>query len=234
MADHNDWRADEDGDDFTVLRRPERRATPPPAVEPEEGPEPIVVTVDERRNVTGVLVVTDWRRWLAPRDLGDRLKDAANKAFMDQVGKDIDALDPQVRPAPTHRDAPSADGDPSGPVAQALVAESMELFARFETELAQYTARLRAATTAVGRGESGGRNVRVAVSSGLVSSVEVDSRWAAHARHTEVAAEALAAFQAAQRAGTDPARVDMPPTLVRLAELAGDPEALSRQLGLSR
>jgi hypothetical protein len=63
----------------------------------------------------------------------------------------------------------------------------------------------------------------------------VDTTWAAGARHTEIRAEALSAFKAAWRQATpDSAAIALPPSIARLQELASDPQALSRQLGLSR
>jgi hypothetical protein len=238
MPDHDNRHAwdpeDEDEGGFTGFGSPEPIVAGTDA-EPRDDQPPIAVTVDDRRRITGVTVAGDWRSHVAPRLLGDALRDAANEAIMDRVGPQIEAIDPQAEPVVVRRDAPSADGDPTSPVAQSLVAEAMELFARFETELAQYVARLREVTTASGQGEGGGGDVVVTLTAGMVSAVTVDDRWAARVRHTEVAAEALAAFQAAQRAVPDPTTaVTMPPSLARLAELAGDPQALSRQLGLSR
>lgn len=196
----------------------------------------IVVTVDEQRLVTRVVVAVDWRDRIGPAALGECLTEAANEAILDEVARAAEALEPPTRPAPVHRDdAPSANGDPTGPVAQALVAEAMELFARFDTELVEYTQQLRDASTAPSQGVSGNGHVRVVLAAGQVSRVEVNPRWAARAGHAMVAAEALAAFEAAQHAMADDAVVvRMPPALARLVELAGDPHALSRQLGLSR
>ena len=191
----------------------------------------IAVTVDERRLVTRVVVAADWRDRIDPAALGECLKAAANEAILDEVSRPAEELPPPA-PTPLHRDdAPSAGGDPTSP---ALIAEVMELFARFDTELAQYTRQLRDASTAPSQGASGNGNVLVVLAAGQVSRVEVNPRWAARAGHAMVAAEALAAFQAAQRAEADDAPVvRMPPGLARLVELAGDPYALSRQLGLS-
>ncbi len=136
----------------------------------------------------------------------------------------------------SYRDAPSAGGDPTSPVAESLVNEVLDLFSWFDTELEAYAAQVRQAATATNCGEGINGRIIVTAAAGQISAVDVDVRWASAARHTEIRAEAMSAFQAAwrQAASRGSGGIPFPPSIARLQELASDPEALSRQLGLSR
>ncbi|MGH3934442.1 MAG: hypothetical protein ACRDS1_05610 [Pseudonocardiaceae bacterium] len=204
-----------------------------------EAPAPITVLVDEQGAVSDVVIPARWREVVRPHDLGRALCEAANKAIANRVISQVERLDldaPAERPAFSHRDAPSAGGDPTSPVAQSLVNEVLDVFTRFDAELEAYAAQVRQVATATNRGQGVGGRVFVTVTAGQVSSVDVDVRWASIARHTEIRAEATSAFQAVWRraAARGSGGLPLPPSIARLRELASDPEALSRQLGLSR
>ncbi len=201
--------------------------------EPDEECAEITVRVDEHGVVSDVVIPRDWRESVQPRELGPAIVAAANEAVAQRVAEQaaqFDLDDPQ--PHFVTREAPSANGDPDSPVAENLVNEVMQLFANYDSELAAYTAQLRASAKTTSHGESGGQRVTVGFTNGQVSSVDIDSTWAANARHTEIRAEVLSAFRAARPKPA--AAVPLPPSIARLAELASDPHALSRQLGLSR
>jgi hypothetical protein len=203
-------------------------------MEEDQGRAAVTVLVDERGVVTDVGIPAGWHRAMRPRELGPALLAAANTAIANRVAEQVELVDLDD-PAPvfTTRDAPSADGDPTSAVAEDLVTEVLDLFSRYDAELATYAAQVRAATTTTNRGESGSGRVVVMFASGQVSAVDIDTTWAAGARHTEIRSEVLSAFQAAQRQARS-ATIPLPPSIARLQELASDPQALSRQLGLAR
>lgn len=218
-----------------------RQATPPAHSLPRAADDPaaIRVVVDEQGAVSDVVIPAQWRDAVQPRDLGRALLEAANNAIANQVASHVEQLDlnaPTKHPVFSHRDAPSAGGDPTSPVAESLVNEVLDLFSRFDTELEAYGARVRQVATAANRGDGVNGRIVVTIAAGQVSAVDVDARWASAARHTEIRAEAMSAFQATwrQAASRSSNRIPLPPSIARLQELASDPEALSRQLGLSR
>ncbi|HEV7829447.1 MAG TPA: hypothetical protein VGP04_11475 [Pseudonocardiaceae bacterium] len=219
--------------------RPRRTIPIDRALASAEEPAVITVVVDERGAVSDVLIAAQWRDVVRPRDLGRVLLEATNKAIVNQVASQVELLDPEElveRPEFAHRVAPSAGGDPTSPVAESLVNEVLELFSRFDAELAAYTAHVRQAASGTTRSEGFNGRIVVTVAAGQVSGVDVDVKWASVARHTEIRAEAMSAFHAArqQAASCDVRGIPLPPAIARLQELASDPEALSRQLGLSR
>ncbi|MGH4016769.1 MAG: hypothetical protein ACRDSL_23115 [Pseudonocardiaceae bacterium] len=231
-----EWDVDE-GEDY----RP-RRATPAGGSLPQESaedPVAITVVVDEQGAVSDVVIPAQWRDTVQPRDLGRVLLEGANKAIANRVASQVEQLDldaPVGRPVHARQDAPSAGGDPTSPVAESLVNEVLDLFSRFDVELAAYATQVRQVATAVNHGEGVNGRIVVTIAAGQVSGVDVDARWASAARHTEIRAEAMSAFQAAwrQAASRSSPGIPIPPSIARLHELASDPEALSRQLGLSR
>ena len=245
MADEdNDWRRrftaqdiDEEEEDYRS-----RRTTPADRGLPQESvvdPAAVTVLVDERGVVSDVVISAQWRDVVAPRDLGRVLLEAVRKAIANRVTSQVEQLNqdaPLERPVFSHRDAPSAGGDPTSPVAESLVNEVLELFSRFDSELEAYAVQVRQAASATNRGEGVNGHIVVTVTAGQISGVDVDVRWASAARHTEIRAEAMSAFQAAwpQEASGSSGGIPLPPSIARLQELASDPEALSRQLGLSR
>lgn len=198
----------------------------------------IKVVLDDRGAVSDVIVSQRWRVTIRPRDLGQALLDATNKAIAKTVSEQAAQLDlnhPNAQPNVEVREAPSADGDPTSPVAQNLVDEALNLLSHYQRDLAGYAARLRDAATATTRSESRGRYVTVTMSNRNITKIEVNKRWAERARSTEIRAEVLSAFQSAwQQAGPGGDSVPLPPSIARLAELASDPLALCRELGLSR
>jgi hypothetical protein len=219
--------------------RPRRTIPVDRALASAEEPAAITVVVDERCAVSDVVIAAQWRDVVRPHDLGRVLLEATNKAILIQVASQVERLDPEgpvELPGFTQRAAPSAGGDPTSPVAESLVNEVLELFSRFDAELAAYTAHVRQAASGTTRGEGFNGRIVVTVAAGQVCGVDVDVKWASAARHTEIRAEAMSAFQAAwqQAASSDVREIPLPPSIARLQELASDPEALSRQLGLSR
>jgi hypothetical protein len=239
----DDWRrrfTEQDVDEDEDYRP--RRTAPADRVVPQgnaEDPAAITVVVDEQGAVSDVVIPAQWRDVVQPRNLGQVLLEAVNKTIINRVTSQVEQLDldaPAERPVFSHRDAPSAGGDPTSPVAQNLVNEVRDLFSRFDAELEAYTAQMRQAATAMNRGEGVNGRIVVTVAAGRVAGVDVDVKWASAARHTEIRAEALSAFQAAwrQEASRGSGGIPLPPSIARLQELASDPEALSRQLGLSR
>ncbi len=244
MSDEDhDWRrrfTEQDVDEEEDYRP--RRTTPAdraPAQESAESPAAIRVLVDERGVVSDVVIPAQWRDVVRPRDLGRVLLEAVHKAIANRVTSQVGqlALDaPVERPAFSHRDAPSAAGDPTSPVAESLVDEVLSLVSRVATELEAYAAQVRQAATATNRGEGANGRIVITVAAGQVSGVDVDVRWASAARRTEIRAEAMSAFQAVWRQAVSygSGGIPLPPSIARLQELASDPEALSRQLGLSR
>jgi hypothetical protein len=241
MPDDNDWRRrfTEQDLDEEPDNRPRRRAPQPqPAQEEAEDPNVIRVLVDERGAVSDVIIPARWQDTVEARDLGQALREKANEAIANRIAvqlEDLD-LDAESQPVFAHRDAPSAHGDPDSPVAQSLLTEVMDLFARIDTDLATYAAQMRQAATATYSGAGVNSRISVTMAHGQVTGVAVDQRWLHGARHTEIRAEALSAFQAAWRqvTTTGAGAVRVPPALARLQELASDPEALSRQLGSLR
>ncbi len=244
MSDEdNDWRrrfTTQDIDEQEDYRP--RRTTPADRGMPQDSaadPAAVTVLVDEQGVVSDVVIPAQWRDVVAPRDLGRVLLEAVNKAITNRVTSQVEQLDLDgslERPVFAHRDVPSAGGDPTSPVAESLVNEVLELFSRFDTELEAYAVQVRQAASAKNRGEGVNGHIVVTVGAGQVSGVDVDVRWASAARHTEIRAEAMSAFQAAWRQGASRGcgGIPLPPSIARLQELASDPEALSRQLGLSR
>lgn len=192
----------------------------------------VTVTVDGSGSVSDVVIPPTWRDTVAPDELGSALLTAANNAFLSRLADDLGHADLEQEPA----SAPESDGNPSDEPVASMVIEVDDLIAQFDRDLGIYRDRLRAAAdtaTATRRGING--RIEVTMGPGIVSAVTVDPRWAGHARYTEIRAEALAAFQAACRqAGTErPDAVPLPASLARIQELARDPRALSKQLGLS-
>lgn len=242
MSDQDDWRRrftqwDAGEDDY----RPRRAARVPQSqpVESAGDGAAIAVIVDERCVVSDVVILPRWRDAVHPRDLGQQLREAANKAIADQVAGQLEQFDlnaPKMSPMFAYRRAPSAGGDPTSPVAESLVNEVLDLFSRFDAELDAYAAQTRQVATASNRGEGTNGRIIVTISAGQVSEVDVDDRWASVVGHTEISAEALSAFQAASRqaASRGANGIPVPPSIARLQELASDPDALCRQLGLSR
>lgn len=241
--DEGDWRRrfteqdlDEEDDDRPRRSAPGQRVV---SRDSAEDPAAIAVLVDERGAVSDVIIPAQWRDAVRPHDLGRVLLEAVNKAIAHRVTSQVEQLNldaPVERPVFSRRDAPSAGGDPTSPVAESLVNEVLELFSRFDAELDAYAAQVRQAATATHRGEGVNGRIVVTVAAGQIAGVDVDVRWASVARHTEIRAEAMSAFQAAwrQAASYGSPAIPLPPSIARLQELAGDPEALSRQLGLSR
>ncbi|HEU5471464.1 MAG TPA: hypothetical protein VFV67_12485 [Actinophytocola sp.] len=197
----------------------------------------ITVTVDGSGQVADVRIPATWQDTVHPRELGPALRIAANNALTHWLADRFEHADlsPEEPAAVARRDARDAGGDPSSQVAQDLVNEVVELLARFDRDLRSYRERLTEAahTVAETRGVNG--KIEVTMTAGHVSDVTVDVGWATFARYTEVRAEALGALQAAGRetAAADVAAVRPPPSIARLQELAADPAALSKQLGLS-
>lgn len=196
----------------------------------------VQVMVDGSGAVADVVLARAWRERVAPRELGHALLTAANNALSDWLANTIEHLDLEPgTPEVSRADAVDAGGDPSSRVTRDLVNEIRELFATFDRDLDGYRDQLRKATSRTAEGYGSNSRIHVSMAPGQVSRVTADIRWAAAARYTEIRAEALGAFQAAGRqlAGADPSTVPLPASLARLRELAGDPTALSRQLGLT-
>jgi hypothetical protein len=241
MSDDNDWRRryTEQDLDEDVYDRPRRQPTQPQSNRDEaEEPDGIRVFADTDGAVSDVVIPARWEDAVPARELGHVLREKANEAIAGRIQDQLEGLDIDAEPQPVfaHRDAPSAHGDPDSPVAQNLLAEVMDLFARVDSELATYADQVRqaAGTTFNGAGMNG--RISVTMAYGQITGVTVDQNWLASARHTEVRAEALSAFQAAARqvTTTGAGSVRVPPALARLQELASDPDALSRQLGSVR
>jgi len=228
-----EWDLDEEDDQ---PRRGAVKPKPAPADETQE-PGPIQVVLDESGAVRDVVIPANWRETTPPRELGPALLDAATKALTNLVAAQVETLDlgsvPE-QPVMVHRDVPHAGGDPTSPVAEALVNEVLGLFSRYDRDLEAYAAQVRQAATAMSRDAGGNGRIVVTTTGGRVTGVEADPRWAATARYTEVRVEALSAFRAAGRGSAATRSVALPASIARLQELASDPEALSRQLGLSR
>jgi hypothetical protein len=232
----DDWDAEEG---FRIRSEPDSWGTSQPQDEPqEEPPAPVVVTVDDDGRFSTATVSRNWAERIDARALGDEVQEAANKALTDHMAVAVEQslanLDPNAQPPVVHREAPSAGGDPSSATAKNLVAEILDLFGQFDNQFTQFTASLQQVATGDHRGESAGRNVVVTLTRGQITAVQLDPQWAAGAAPTEIGAEVLAALQTAQRNAGDIKDIALPPALARLQELGSDPEALSRQLGLSK
>ncbi|MGH3875894.1 MAG: hypothetical protein ACRDSK_02515 [Actinophytocola sp.] len=217
---------------------PRPRATSPkPARAGFEGTDDhgvIKVLVDGSGAVVDVVIPSTWQDTIASRELGVALRTAANNAFFSWLADGLANADLEQRPVSAR--SPEAGGPPSGEVSASLVDEVDELIAKYDRDLRTYRERLRAASataTATTCGVNG--RIEVTMQPRHVSEVTVDTRWIQYARYTEVRAEAVAAFKAACRqAGTgQPDAVALPASIARMRELASDPRALSRQLGLS-
>jgi hypothetical protein len=239
MSDDNDWRrryTEQDLDD-EVYDQPRR---PPAQPHPGRGEEPdgIRVVVDAHGAVSDVVIPVRWEDAVSARELGDVLREKANEAIAGRIQDQLESVDLDAEPQAVfaHRDAPSAHGDPDSPVAQNLLAEVMDLFARVDSELTAYAGQVRQAASATFNGAGMNGRISVTMAHGQITGVTVDQHWLAGARHTELRAESLSAFQAAARqvTTTGATSVPVPPALARLQELASDPDALSRQLGSSR
>ncbi|MET0133128.1 MAG: hypothetical protein ABW215_05995 [Kibdelosporangium sp.] len=225
--------ADEDEEGYRPRKVAAWETTPQEPVSREPAAA-IAVVVDSRGAVSDVIVPARWHETVSARDLGLVLQETANKAIAKRVAEQVDEFDMDQPVRFGHRaDAPSAHGDPDSAVAENLVREALDLFANFNADLAAYTAQVKQSTPATSRGQGGNGRITVTLSAGQVSAVTVDAAWAASARHTEVRAEALSAFRAADQVSSSP-EVAFPASIARLHELASDPVALSRQLGLSR
>lgn len=196
----------------------------------------VKVMVDDSGAVADVVLPRTWRERIAPDELGRTLLTAANNAMSGWLADKFERADLEPEPSKTSRaDAMDAGGDPSSQVTRDLVNEIRELFATFDRDLERYRDQLEKATNRTAEAYGSNSRIHVSMAPGQVSWVTADSRWASYARYTEIRAEALGAFQAAGRqlAGADPSTVRLPASLARLRELAGDPTALSKQLGLS-
>ena len=55
------------------------------------------------------------------------------------------------QPVVARKDAPDAGGDPTSPIAEALVNEALDLFSRYDRDLEAYAAQVRQAATATSR-----------------------------------------------------------------------------------
>jgi len=231
----DDWDADEG---FRFREESADWGTSQPQEQPQDQQEqqdPVTVALDDEGRFSAVTVDREWRELLDPRRLGEELKEAANKALTDYLAVAVERnlAEAQAQPA-AHREAPSANGDPSSATAKNLVNEILDLFGQFDAQFTQFTQALQQVATGDHRGESTTSSVVVTLARGQVTGVEVDEKWSRTAAHTEIGMETLAALQKAQRAAGDIKDVQMPPALARLQQLGSDPEALSRQLGLSR
>jgi hypothetical protein len=197
--------------------------------EPQQ-PQDIQVVVDERGAVSDVVIPAGWDKTVIPKDLGNVVRDKANEAIAQYIGAQIEHFD-EAAATPAAAAAKPVLGDPD-----ALLAEVMTLFAQVDAELTTFAGQVRAAAAASYAGEGMNRKVSVTMSHGQVTGVVLDQHWLAGARHTEVRAEVLSAFQAAARqvATSGAGTVRLPPALARLQELAGDPVALNRQLGMAQ
>ena len=228
-----EWDLDEEDDQpRPAVVKPD----PAPAEETHE-PRPIQVVLDESGAVRDVVIPENWRETTSPRELGPALLDAANRALGNVVAAQVEAFDlgsAPEQPVVARKDAPDAGGDPTSPIAEALVNEALDLFSRYDRDLKAYAAQVRRAATATSRGAGGNGRIVVTMTGGRITGVEADPRWAVTARYTEVRVEALSAFRAAGRGSAATRSIALPASITRLQELASDPEALSQQLGLSR
>lgn len=214
---------------------------PPPAsatavFEGVAGPGVVKVVVDGSGAVVDVVLLPTWRERIGPGELGQALLAAANNALSGWLANVVEHLDLEpARPGVARADAVDAGGDPSSEVAWNLVNEIRELFATFDRDLERYRDQLEKVTSRAAEAHGGSGRIHVSMVPGQVSRVTADLRWATYARYTEVRAEALSAFRAAGRqlAEADPGSVPLPASLARLRDLAGDPTALSKELGLS-
>ncbi|MGH3791239.1 MAG: hypothetical protein ACRDQ9_10660 [Pseudonocardiaceae bacterium] len=146
MSDKNDdWRrhfTEQDVDEEEDYHP--RRTTRADQVAPQGSAAAITVLVDEQGAVSDVVISAQWRGVVRPSDLGRVLLAAVNKAIANRVASQVEQLDLDALEV-LHRNAPSAGGDPTSPVAQSLVNEVRDLFSRFDAELAEYTAQVRQA-----------------------------------------------------------------------------------------
>jgi hypothetical protein len=195
----------------------------------------VAVVADRGGLVTDVVLAAKWRDKVRPRELGSALCAAANQALTGRLSDQLEhlELETEFRPVP-RLDARDAKGDPDGAVARDLQAEVAELLVAFDREVVTYQRELTAAATATVSARSRKGTVEVTLGHGRVITVTVDPGWAKSATRSSVRAEALGAFTAAgeRLATVDPTAVTPPAALVRLARLAADPLALSRELGL--
>lgn len=220
--------------------RPAEAEQAQPDSEPQEDAgDDIVVTVDAAAIVREVSVPRDWRKRMRPHQLGQALLAAATAAVTEQCVEhwrtfDIDA---EVRraSASTSRDAPSAGGDPDGPVARALTEEILGLIERIPQEQDDLLNQARAAAAAQTRTAGPGGHITVSMTGRQITAVDIAPKWALMARYLEIEAEAAAAFRSAQRTAPPlgPDTTVLPPAMARLRELVADPVALTRQLGLT-
>jgi hypothetical protein len=190
------------------------------------------VVTDRSGLVTDVVVTQHWREKVRPHQLALALTTAVNEALASRLMDHLTHtdLEPEVTP---RKDARDARGNPSGEVAQRLKAEIAGLLAAFERDLETYRRELSEAVSATVSARSPKGAVEVTMGHGQAVQVTVDLTWAKSARHNDVRAETLAAFQVAgQRLATVPRAVTPPPSMARLRELARDPAALNRELGL--
>jgi hypothetical protein len=238
MPTRDDWRRgfaepELESEDPRPTARP---ATPPAGTGAFEGADErgvVTVVVDDAGTVTDVVIPATWKDELPELELGSALRTAANNAFFAWLSAGLDAVDLDQQPA-----APQEEGSHSpGPASEWLVREIDDLIAQFGRDYRRYRDRLRTAAAAAATATTKGVNGRIEVTMepGHVTEVTVDRRWIQYARYTEVRTEAVTAFHAASRqAGTGgPDTVPLPASLARMRELASDPRALSRQLGLS-
>lgn len=193
----------------------------------------IRVVVDRSGMVTDVVVKQNWREKVPPTELGAALCTAANKALTNQL---VDSVEQDAGPAATVRqDARDALGDPASEVAQALMSEIGDLLAVFGRDLASFRNELSAAAGATTSAPGTRGAIEVTMKHNRVTRVAVHPGWAKSAGSSSVRAEAVSAFTAAARQleNADPRAVTPPASIARLWELARDPDALSRELGLS-
>lgn len=202
-----------------------------------DGSGAIRVVVDASGTVTDVVVAANWRDKVPPGELGVALTAATNLALSSRFAHRVEHAEVEADiPRDARPDARDAGGDPSSPVARDRVREIAGLLAVFERDFATYQRELReAAANATAGARSTKGAIEVTMEHGLVAAVTVNPSWAKSAGNADVRAEVLGALTAAagQLARAGPSAVTPPASIARLRELAGDPNALSKEMGLS-
>lgn len=172
-----------------------------------------------------------WRDHLAPHALGPAVVEAANAATGQRVMAWAESIATSAGPdTRSARDGDPATPDPVRPVLNPLFGKSvsgrqiLNLLDGVEAELDRFQQEIGQRLRQGSEGCSDGGHVTAVVRNGQLSGVELDLRWAAGVRYTEIAREIRIALQEAQAADqrSKPSPGDVSNSLRELQTLFGD------------
>lgn len=191
---------------------------------------------------TSVRVDPDWRRVVGAAGLGPAVlaalaaaDHARLAAWAEGVNRSPeDGADHLIAAGPTFgRDQL---GDPASRQSQAALREVFDLIGQVTGRLSEFGQDVVAASQRPVETSNMSRTVRVAVTDGVVKSVEFDREWLMSSRPERIGDAIHDALSVAARAAvaTKAQMADALPEISRLRNLTASPEALLRQVGFLR